>query len=101
MAFCLTVMFISHNIQVSVSTSGIFWIMANQNGAIIAMVIILLGMLEWLKYVLRIYNRFKFTRETEDMRFVGKLHQHCAQVYCYDALEHCYAQGAVAIWSII
>lgn len=47
--------------------------MANQNGAIIAMVIIMLGMLEWLKYVLRIYNRFKFTRETEDMRFVGMI----------------------------
>lgn len=62
-AFCVTVLFITFNMI------GVFFIMMTTEGAATCTVILLVSMGIWYSYSLRIYNRFKFERETEDMRF--------------------------------
>jgi hypothetical protein len=61
--FVITIVFISFNL------CGVFFVMMDYEGAILCTLILLLAMMIWYTFALRIYNRFKFSRETEDMRF--------------------------------
>lgn len=62
-AFIITI------VSITISTMSTFFIMFNNVGAIASTILVIVGMLVWLKYTLRIYNRFKFSRENEEMRF--------------------------------